>query len=148
MIRTALAVVLATALLGTSLPAVDDARRDRTAARLDRGMDRIADAATSLRADDPGLAWRLAPRRTVRLQIPRTTWTTSAVESLFVDGGGPATAATVGYDLPGRPPVERRLDAPIRTPDGPIAFRESGSQSVRLALIRRDRDAVVLVRRG
>lgn len=148
MIRAVLAVVLAVALLGISLPVVDDASRDRTGARLDRGMDRVADAATGLRADDPGPAWRLAPRRTVRLRIPRATWTTSGVESFRVAGGGPVAAATVGYDLPGRPPVTRRLDAPIRTPDGPIVLREPGLRSLRFGFVRRSGDPVVLVRSG
>ena len=53
-IRTLLTVVVAAALLGSSLPAVDDARADRTATRLDATATHLSDAAAVLGAtDDP-----------------------------------------------------------------------------------------------
>lgn len=147
MIRLVLAVALSAAILGVSLPAIDDARRDRTAARMDRTADRVSDAATSLLHDDPVRNRSLAPGRTVRLALPGRSWTTSRVESVWIDGRGTDRPAVVGYDLPGRRPVSHRLDVPVET-DGLLVMRGRGVHRLRLTFLVRQGRPVIVVRRA
>lgn len=145
MIRVVLAVVLSAAILGVSLPAIDDARADRTAARMDRAVDRVRDAAVTLLAEDPARTRSLAAGRTVRIHLPRRSWTASPVESLRIEGNGADRPATVCYDLPERRPVRYRIDTPLKT-DGPIVLQGHGTHRLRLVLLLRQDRPVVLVR--
>lgn len=146
MIRTVLAVVLAAALLSISLPAVDAAAAERTAAQMDGAVDDIAAAATDLTADDPGPTRRLAPRRVVDVRLPERSLTTARVRHLTVDGGGDGPAR-ISYALGGRTPNSHRVEAPIVTPTGPIVLRAPGKHTLVLRYVRRDDDPVVLVDR-
>jgi hypothetical protein len=147
-IRTALAVVLAAALLSISLPAVDAAAAERTSAQMDRAVDRISAAATDVTADDPGPTPRLAPRRVVDVRLPERSLTSARVTRVTVDGGGDAPAH-ISYALAGRTPNSHRIDAPLATPAGPIVLRASGEHTLVLRYVRRAGEPVVLVaRRG
>ena len=151
MIRAVLAVALAVALVGASLPAVEDARADRTDRRLAAATDRIERAATSLADGDDGTPPDVAgARRTVAVEFPRRSLTAAPAEFLRIEESGSGSNATVAYALPGRP-TERRTIAgvEIRTPDGPIVLREAGVHRLALTLVRPigERRAVVVVRR-
>jgi hypothetical protein len=68
-LRTVLAVLLATALLGAGLPAAERAGEARTATRLDGATTRLATAAERLATrNDPTRTG--AARRTIRVRIP------------------------------------------------------------------------------
>lgn len=146
MIRLLLAVVLASALLAASLPAIDDARRERTVARLDRAIDRLRDAAAAIRTDDPARDPSLAPRRVVRVRLTDRSWTTGQVDALRIDGRGPDRTARVSYRLRGGRSISRRIDAPIETPE-PVVLRGRGVHRLALRfLLRGDRPVAVLRR--
>lgn len=148
MIRVVLAVCLTVALLGVSLPVVDDARQERTAARMDRTVDRLAVAAATLRSDDPTRSPALAPRRTVDLWLPDESWGAVAVERLRLTGASSTAPATVSVTLPGQRPTTVRVDAPLATPAGPLVLREPGEHRLVFRLLRRGGGVVVLVTEG
>lgn len=84
MIRVVLTVLVAVALLGASLPALDAARTTTTADHLDRESERLARAASGLAAesvavDDPELAARV----TVRVRVP-TGFTTARIDRVVL----------------------------------------------------------------
>jgi hypothetical protein len=143
-IRTALAVVLAVALLSTVTPAIDEGRAASTAIHLDRASDRIERAAHSLRAnEDPTHPDVAGARRTVRLRLPARSWTATGA-SLWIDG----PSDRIGYRLGDRSPREttlRGLD--LRTPAGRVLLEDPGSHHLTLSLVRADGVGVV-VRRG
>jgi hypothetical protein len=147
-IRLALAVLLTVALLAVSLPAVDDARRERTAAGTDRAVDRLAAAATSLQHDDPVRERALAPRRLVRFRLPAPSWRAAGVDAVRIAAANGTEPAGVTVDLPDRRPMTHRLDAPIRTPGGPLVLTDPGLHRLRLRLLASNPAPVVSVTRA
>jgi len=126
-IRAVLAVALAAALLSASLPAVDAAAADRTAAALDRDIDRLGHAGASLLADDdPGA------RRVVTLTLPGASLTAAGVDSLSI---GCKPRCTVRYTLDGGASRTRRLPFSLTTPDGPIRLASPGEHRLILRLV-------------
>jgi hypothetical protein len=110
-IRVALAVLLAVALLGTAMPAIEDARVSTTERQLRADLSRVATVAESLAArhdavpPGPGSA-----RRTVRLVVPEAGWGRAAATvgvGSGPDGGrlvwavadGPRHVARVDVDV-------------------------------------------------
>ncbi|MWG35430.1 DUF7311 family protein [Halomarina oriensis] len=137
-LRVVLAVVVSVALLAVSVPAVEEARTDRTAASLDAATDHLRTAGARLRATSDVTAVGPAARTVVSLDLPTRGWGARA-GSLRVDDG--ELAWRVG-DGPWH--VER---APhLAVPDGPLVV----SGSARLVFTHRVRDGrpVVVVRRG
>lgn len=124
MIRALVAVSLAAALLAAALPAVQSAAADRTAAALDRDVDRIERAGESLLADDdPGA------RRVVTVSLPADSLTAIGVDA-FVLACRPG--CTVQYTLGSGASRTRRLALPLSTPAGTV--RLSGPGEYRLTL--------------
>lgn len=156
MIRVVVVVALTTALVAASLPAVADARADRTDAELRTAGERVRRAAAALwtheDATRPGVG---GARRVVSVRLPRASWSTARV-GWFAVGGGPLPEAgaagggsrnrsLVAYRVRGG--TTRRLRLPgasVRTPDGPVVLREAGVHRVRLRLVRHGGRAVVV----
>jgi hypothetical protein len=137
-VRTLLTVVVATALLGASLPAVEEARADRTTARLDATATRLSDAAAALvAADDPVPSGERGASRTVVVALPAGGFADARADYLSV-GGLPndSRPTTVGYRVDGAPP--RRLDAGVRffVGERPLVL-PPGRHTLRLTLVRR-----------
>lgn len=148
MIRAVLAVLLAVALLSVSLTAIDDVARERTAAQMDRAVERIDGATTQLLGEDPGPTARLAPRRLVTLSLSTRSLTTARVERIAIDAGTDADdTVRIRYSVAGRPSTDHRLTAPIATPGGPVVLRGSGDRTLVLRLVRDDEDPLVLLSR-
>jgi hypothetical protein len=140
-IRVVLAVCVATALLAASLPAVEDARTDRTASDLDRTGDRLVRAAGSLHAAD---APNAGASRIVRLNLPPVSLGRAGVESVVVDC---EPRCAFRYRLGGGRTEYRLLaGVPMATPDGPVTFASPGPHRLRLGLVREDGGLVVTVR--
>lgn len=138
MIRVLLAAALATALLAASLPAVESAAADRTAANLDRDVDAVQRAGASLLADDdPGA------RRAVTVSLPAGSLTAVGVESLTI---GCQSDCTVEYTLGTGAARTRRLGLPLATPDGPVRLGSPGDHRLTLRLVDGDDGRVVTVR--
>jgi len=137
-IRALLAVSIAAALLAASLPAVESAAADRTAAALDRDADRLERAAESLlAADDPGA------RRILRVTLPANSVVAVGVETFVVDCD---PACAVRYSLRNGASRTRPLSLPLATPDGPVRLGTAGSHRLRLGLAHGDDGRVVTVR--
>lgn len=138
MIRVLLAAVLSVAVLGASLPAVADARADRTATALDADADRLAAAGTALAYDsDPTRDPSVAPARAVTFSLPTPTWTSAGAEFVAAGGvpGGSGNRSVVTYRVGDRETTRRlSLPVPLRTPDGPVVLRGRGDRSVTLSL--------------
>jgi hypothetical protein len=147
-IRVALAAALTVALLAASLPAVDDARTERTRARLAADVDRIQRAARDLASSDDATGVDTAgARRVVRIRLPASTWTSAPVAWVSVGGvpGGPARDV-LAYRLADRPPRTVAVEGiAFRTPGGPVVLRGSGRQTVVLELVRVEGRPVVRV---
>jgi hypothetical protein len=136
-VRTLLTVVVAAALVGASLPAIDDARADRTAAHLDATATRLSDVATALVAtDDPVPAGERGASRTVVVTLPHAGFADARADYLSL-GGVPtaSSASTVGYRVAGRP--ARRIDAGVTFVTGPEPLvLAPGRHTLRLTLVR------------
>ena len=148
MIRAVLAVALAAALLGASLPAVDDARRDHTEQALGVELQRVERAAASLlRSDDPVTG--AGARRVVSVSLPAESWTDAGVERVRVSGGRNGSTGVITWTVrTGRHGVRRLPDVPLRTPDGEALKLESAGMYRLVLSLERERDAtVVRVRR-
>lgn len=156
MIRVVIAVVVATALLAASLPAVDSARADRTAAQLDGELAALSDSAASLVDRDDATATGLpGARRVVSLTIPARSWTAAGVDSVTVGCRDECRRPTVSYTLDNGRTRRVHLDLPLVVADGPLVFRASGTHRLTLTLERGDVErqpgssgTVVVVRRG
>lgn len=134
MIRVVAAVVLAAALLAASLPAVADARVDRSAARADLAAGRLEAAARSLLADDDPVAGGDGARRVVRVRLPTRSLTSARVDRFAI---ACARACAVTYRVAGGPVHRHLLEGlPLATPSGGIALVEPGSHRLVLGLRR------------
>ncbi len=138
MIRALLAVTLAAALLAASLPAIESAAADRTAASLDREVDRLERAGHSLLADDdPGA------RRVVTVTLPPGSLVAAEVDSFAVSCD---QRCLVRYVLDSGASRSRRLDLPLATPEGAVRFGSPGEHRLTLGLRDGDDGRVVTVR--
>lgn len=86
MIRAVLAVLVTTALLAASLPAVDAARRDHTDAVVREQIDGVVRAARTLAATNDPVAGPGA-RRVVAVHLPARSWVHAGVHALRIAGG-------------------------------------------------------------
>ncbi|SFL02460.1 hypothetical protein SAMN04487950_2015 [Halogranum rubrum] len=140
-IRIVLTVALATALLAVSLPAVDSARGDRTAASLDADLATVRDAAVGLvDEDDPTRDDVAGARRLVTVDVPHPSWTAATVERVTVRGQTDSSVSTLGYRLDSGRRGRLRLDVPLRTPNGPLVFTTPGAHRLALSLAWGDGD--------
>lgn len=138
MIRALLAVSLAAALLAASLPAIESAAADRTAAALDRDVGRLERGGESLlAADDPGA------RRVLTVTLPADSLVAVGVERFAVDC---EPTCAVRYSLQNGASRTRRLSLPLVTPDGPVRFGTPGDHRLRLGLAHGDDGRIVTVR--
>lgn len=124
MIRLVLAVVLAAAVLGTTLPVLEEARAGRTATLTRAELVAFVDATDRFAAtSDPVPFGSGAARRTLTLRLPVVGWAGEAMTVTF--DGGTGVEWRVG-DRTGT--VETHL--PVRGVDGPLALRGGGHRLV------------------
>lgn len=133
-VRVVAAVLAALALTAVSLPAVEHATDQRDAASVDAAVDHTADAVDALtRRGDPGDRVDTAPRRTVRLDLPRDA-------TLTVEPRPPRLVATTSNGAA----TTRRLPVPVRV----CGDRKSLRGAVTLAYVERRGNPVVVALRG
>lgn len=147
MIRVVLAVVLTTALLGVSLPAIDDARRDHTETTVRTELQRLERAATNLLdMDDPTDD---GARRVVTIKLPARSWTDVGIACVAVGPARTGSGGRLTWAVEGGTRRVRRLPRiPIRTADGDaLTINASGRHRLVLSLDGVRRDPVVTVRR-
>lgn len=134
MFRVVLSVLLAVALVGASLPAVDDARHTTADAAGERAADRLAGAATRLlERSDPG------GRRPLTLSLPAQSWTAARVALRIGNGSVRWRVADGAWST-------RRVPVPVVVPGGPLVL-EDGPHRLVLAVERRAGPPIVVVHR-
>lgn len=146
-IRTLLTVVVAAALLGASLPVVEDARVDRTDARLETTATRLSETANALAAtDDPVPLGERGASRTLVVTLPSEGFAGARADYLSI-GGLPNDPhpTTVGYRVDEQPPEQ--IDARVRLFTGaePLVL-PPGRHALRLTLVRMPAGVGVRVR--
>lgn len=148
MYRAVLAVVLATALVGATLPALGDARRDHTAATVESELAPLERDASRLLATDDAVPGDGA-RRVVRIDLPAESWADAGVTSVALAAADNGSGAVFAWQVAGGRRHERRHPSiPLATPDGgPVRFRSPGSHRLVLELDGRPGDPRVVARR-
>lgn len=162
-VRVVLAVALATALLGAGLPAVEDARQERTDRRVVAAVDALERAALALlRREDPVSTGPKAGR-TVTLGLPRGSLADAPVRSLTIGSTGagndsaPAAASpevgtatpasrTVTYRVGDQP--RTRVDVGVRLYAAEPLVLGPGRHRLRLSLVGTVDGARIRVRRA
>lgn len=140
MTRVLLAATIAAALLAVSLPAIEAARTDRTAAKLERQADRIESAGVDLLADDEAEA---GARRVVTVSLPAASLTAAGVTRFAFSC---EENCAVSYRVASGESGVRSLPIPLSTPSGPVAFSTPGTHRLVLGLAREEGRRVVTVR--
>jgi hypothetical protein len=131
-IRVALVAVLLVATAGVATAAVETGRHDRTAARLDAGVERVERAARLLAdRDDPTAAGVPGARRPVTVRLPPRSLASAGVASFAVRG----ERDLVTYRVRGGRPRRHAVPVDLRTPDGPVVLRAAGRHRLRLGLV-------------
>lgn len=151
MIRVALAALLAVALLGSAMPAIEDARVSTTERELQADLSRVGTVAEELAARHDAVRPADGPaRRTVRLVVPEAGW------------GRASATVTVSAGQESDRLAWRIEDGPVRAINVDIGFRvwRDGEPSVGelrlgpgrhrlvLSLVRTDDQQVVVAVRG
>ncbi|MFB6184093.1 MAG: ABC transporter [Haloarculaceae archaeon] len=156
MFRAVLAVALATVLLAATLPALDDARVERSNALLSDELDRLVTFARTLRARETAIRAGEGARWRVTLRLPSKTWSSAGLTSLTVGdtAGHPSTSngTVVAWRVDGGRRRRRRVtEVPLvargRNGRDRLRFRSGGRHRLVLLLVRRDGTPTVLVRR-
>lgn len=139
MIRLVVAAVLTLATVAAALPAIDDARAARTDAVIEETVDRLERTGRSLATTEDATETRaVAATRVVGLTLPSRSLTAAQPSFVAVGGppGGPGNRSVITYTVSST--TRRRhvpLPVPIRTPDGPVVFRDPGRHAVSLGLV-------------
>lgn len=157
MIRAILAVCLAVALLGVTLPAIEDASRDHSARLADAELTRLRATLTDLAATDDALpADSPGARRLVTLRMPTPDLTAAPIAYLAVGGvpdsdsrtGSDTAPDRLAYRLEGGQPRTIPVPVDLRTVDGdPLVFRSADRHRLRCRLLADDAGVGVHVER-
>ena len=143
MIRAVLAVSLAVALLGVSLPVVEEAGRVHSDTRVTNQLDRVESAARALRARSAATRQGATARRTLSVSLPVRTWAHPGLAELTIPPPGGRAAVT--WRVEGGPEHSRRLlGGDVVGPPGGLTLRSGGIREVVLLL---RPDGTVQVRR-
>jgi len=170
-IRTVLSVALAAALTAAVAPALDDARTERTERLVAGELDRVAETAERLAAEEsPAKPGEPGPRRTLTVSLPSGSPTAAPVSRVALggrpDGSAADPSSRAGTDADGLlvAAVEggrrqiRRVDVDLRAAESvggeneadtarPLVLR-AGSHRLVLRLVSRGGRPVVLVARA
>lgn len=146
MIRVVLAVVLATALFGVSLPAIDDARKDHSETVVRTELQRVERAATNLlETDDPT---EDGARRVVEVHLPTRSWTDAGIEAITIGESRRGSGGRLTWTVEGGTRTVRPVpEVPFRTAtDRDVTIDASGRHRLVLSLDGNRTDPVVTVR--
>lgn len=161
-VRLVLAAIVAAALLGAAMPAIDDARHDVSATEADRSAQAVADAITELhRSSDPVPRGVPGAKRVVTVEVPdgativigsgtTESGTVTGQNRTVVDGPSadvvsyhaePRTTGSSTVDMD----VRAVTDGAVRADDDGLVVRETGRVVLRHELV--DGNATVTVAR-
>lgn len=147
MLRVVVAVALATALLGASMPAVESARTDHAHGRVDIELEALAATAARLQdRNDPVPPDVQGASRTVVVHLPDGAWTSGDIAYLVVPGPtSKYPPGTVRYRVAGGRERTRSTGVPLVGPPGGLRMA-GGRHRLVLEYTRRADEPVVLVR--
>jgi hypothetical protein len=144
MLRTVLAVALAIALLGVSLPAVDSARVTHAESDVQRSLTRLETAATELAAHNDAVPnGTVGARRHLTLSLPSERWGQAGLDSLSFPPG----STHLSWRVRGGDHRTYASSVPLAGPSGGLKLNEGGHHRIILALHHRNGREVVVVRR-
>lgn len=141
MFRVVLSVLLAAALLGASMAAIESVRVTHAETQVGDALDELERAAASLAAEnDPPPAGEPGPMRQLRLSLPTASWDTAPVDRVRLSNGSPTAVRwqVVGGDETVRQLSESSLVIPG---DGELVLG-AGRHRLRLELTAADRVVV------
>ena len=150
MLRVVVAVTLAAALLGTSMPAVETARVEHADARVEGELAGLAATAERLLArNDPSPPGVPGARRTVTLHAPGPSWASASLDTLSIPGSTtPGDDSTrVSWRTVGGRETTRTLSSPLVGHGDGLTIEGGGSRRLVLQVMRQNGDPVVVVRR-
>lgn len=135
MLRVVVAVALATALVGASMPAIQTARVDHAHGRMDTELDTLVATAGRLQErNDPVPPPIPGARRTVELHLPGGSWASAEVAYLVVPGpSNERPPGTVRYRVAGGRERKRSTGVPLVGPPGGLHI--GGAHRHRLVLV-------------
>jgi len=139
-LRVVVAVLLAVAVLGTSLPAVDAARVEAADTHLHGELTAVRTAVADLLVrDDP--ASGPGARRVVTVDVPGRSWGHAETERVALGGG------VLAWRVDGGRRHTLRAPGRLRVADGSavLVLRRPGQHRLTLALARDERGPVVTV---
>jgi len=147
MLRVVVAVALATALLGVSMPAVQSARVDHAHSRVAIELDTLAATAARLQErNDPAPPDVRGARRTVVLHLPGGAWTSADISYLVVPGpSSDLPRGTVRYRVADGRERTRSTEVPLVGPPGGLRLT-GGRHRLVLEYTQQAGEQVVLVR--
>lgn len=145
MIRVAVTVALAVALLAASLPAIEYAAAERSDARVRAAIEDLDAAATDLARSEEATPGTAGARRVVTVRLPRRGATTAAVERVVVT----AANRSYRYRVAGREPRTVHGTVPVYPVRGePLELRAPGEHRLVLRLVEVGGDRRVVIERA
>ena len=159
MIRVVLTVLVAVALLAASLPALETARADTTAERLDGEAERVERAVSGVVSGSVAVADRaLAARTTTTVRAP-TGVTAAPIERLALVDGDESSSAGEGHGVALRyrlgdgddrfvSVVPTTLAANVEVVGEEVPLRTGGESRIELRFVDADSPTVEIARSG
>lgn len=146
MFRPALALLVATAMLGLVLPVVDEARVAHGDSQVRTELEDMQTTASDLGAtSDPVMPGRRGARMQTTVRFPTRNWGQAGIERLSI----PARAnGSVHWRVTGGQTHSIRPTPPLVAPPDGLVFREGGRHRLRLSLQRHNGTAAVVVSRA
>ncbi|WP_340100825.1 DUF7311 family protein [Salinibaculum salinum] len=146
MLRTALAVLVGAALLGLSLPVVDDARVGHADSQVRTELDTLETAAERLHSEsDPVAAGTPGARIERTVVLPTRSWGTAGLDRLRIPA---RTNERIRWQVAGGQVQTRHTNPPLVAPPDGLKLRERGRIRLTLSLERRGGAVVVVVSRA
>ena len=148
MIRVVLTVLVAVALLAASMPALETARTNTTAERLDAEGERVERAIAGVVSGSVAVEERaLAARTTTTVRAPRGL-TAAQIDRLALVNG---ERVVLRYQIEGGPErsvsvVPATLSAAVAVDDGPIELRPRGESRIEFRFVDDDGPTVKIAR--
>lgn len=146
MLRAVLAVLIAAALLGLSMPVVDSARVGHADSQVRSELTDLEAVAADLRAEsDPTPPGVPGARIERTLVLPPRSWGNAGIAQLTLPGS--ADAPVRWHVHSGEMRTVRQSPPMVAPPEG-LELREPGTHRLELSLQRRDGRSVVVVSRA
>lgn len=145
MIRVAVSVLLAVALVAASLPAIDYAAAERSDAQVRAAIDDLDAAAAELARTEEAAPGTAGARRVVAVDLPERGLAAAEVAHLTIA----PTNRSYSYRVEGRSARTVRGRVPVYVADGrPLALREPGRHELVLRLVEVGGERRVVVERA